>query len=252
MIKHRRIELEAPPFSHVITGAICSMISFFSLPFLLWRISEGYYTNPSALAWFELAFHLLNAVIVYFLFREYLEDSLLNMQLNKDHFINVVATASGLILAVAVIIELVFRYTGNELIAVAACAAAPITGMDILVLGGIAAVENPVAAALYTVLLTPMVAGCLFYAIGFCYFYNFHPVLGYVVVSFSVGFLRICCAGTWWVADQQLACFLAQLPAHLICCWAYKKTDTVWAPIVTLMAVNLISCIALPILYHLR
>lgn len=244
-----RTELEAPPLSHVITGAICSVISFFSLPFLLWRISEGFYDDPFMLSWFEIGFHLLNFTICFFLFREYLEDSLLNMQLNKEKFITVVSVSAGLILAIALIFHVAFRFIGSELLYVAAFGAAPITEMDVLVLSGTAAVYNPIFTTACSVLITPVITGCLFYAIGFCYFYNIHPLLSIVTICFAAGFPRLCSAATWWVADQQLVLYLAQLPAHLICCWAYKKTDTVWAPIVILMAVNLIACIVTAIAY---
>ena len=59
MFTRPQVKLNAPPTSHVLCGAICSALCFFTLPFLLWRISDGYGYSAPALSWFEIAFHLL-------------------------------------------------------------------------------------------------------------------------------------------------------------------------------------------------
>ena len=80
-------------------------------------------------------------------------------------------------------------------------------------------------------------------AIGFGFFYNIRPWLGWIMVCLAVAFPRLCCGATWWVPEQQWMLYISQLPMHLIACWAYRKMDTVWAPIGALAAVNLGSAI---------
>lgn len=241
MFRRPAVELEAPPFSHVLCGAICSALCFFTLPFLLWRISEGFYNNFFALSWFEIGFHILVFLIIFFLFREFLEDSLINMQLNREEFIKTVATAAGWMLVVGLAWFLLYRYTGIDLLYVAAYGSFPLTQLDVLVLSADAVIANPIFATACMVLVTPVITGCLYYAIGFAFFYNIRPWLGWIVVCLAAAFPRICCGGTWWVAQEQWMLYFAQLPMHLIGCWAYRKMDTVWAPIGALAAVNLIS-----------
>ena len=45
--------------------------------------------------------------------------------------------------------------------------------------------------------------------------------------------------------------YFCQLPIHMLSCWAYQKTDTVWAPIVTHMMVNLAASVLIIIVYIL-
>jgi hypothetical protein len=239
MFRHPHAELEVPPFSHVICGAICSIIFFFSLPFLLWRISEGYYDNPAVLSWFDIGYHILILFAIFKLFREYLTDSLLNMQLNREKFAKTVAIAAACMMINALGWYLLYRYTGNDMLYVAAYGTAPLTELDVLVLSGDAVVVNPIFATACMVLVTPIINGCLYYAIGFSFFYNIRPWLGYLVVCLAVAFPRFCCGATWWNPDEQLMLYISQLPMHLICCWAYRKIDTVWASIGSLMVVNL-------------
>ena len=243
MFRRPAVELEAPPFSHVLCGAICSALCFFSLPFLLWRISDGFHNNAAVLSWFEIAFHLLIFSIIFFLFREFLQDSLLNMQLNRSEFLKTVAIAAGWMLVVGLGWFLLFRYTGNELLLVAAYGTFPLTELDVLLLSADAVVYNPIFSTACVVLVTPVITGCLYYAIGFAFFYNIRPWLGWIMVCLAVAFPRLCCGATWWVPEQQWMLYISQLPMHLIACWAYRKMDTVWAPIGALAAVNLGSAI---------
>lgn len=243
MFRRPAVELEAPPTSHMLCGAICSILCFFSLPFLLLMISEGFFDNYFVLSWFEIGFHLLIFLIIYFLFREFLQDSLLNMQLNRAEFIKTVATAAGWMLAVGLVWFVLYRYTGNNLLVVAAYGTFPLTELDALILGADSVTANPIFATACMVLVTPVITGCLYYAIGFAFFYNIRPWLGWITVCLAVAFPRICCGSTWWVPEQQWMLYIAQLPMHLIACWAYKKMDTVWAPIGALAAVNLISSV---------
>ena len=249
MSRHPRVELEAPPFSHVICGAICSIIFFFTLPFLCWRISEGYYDDPAALSWFDIGYHLLILFAIFKLFREYLTDALLNMQLHREEYIKTVAVAAGCMMVNFLGWYLVCRYTGNETLYAAAFGTAPLTELDVLVCSGVAVVANPIFATACMVFITPVICGCLFYAIGFSYFYNIRPWLGYLVICLAVGFPRFCCGATWWDPTQQLVLYISQLPMHLICCWAHRKMDTVWAPIGALMVVNLASSLLLNFLH---
>lgn len=249
MFRRPAVELEAPPFSHVLCGAICSILCFFSLPFILWRISDGFYNNPFVLSWFEIGFHLLIFLVIFFLFREFLQDSLLNIQLNRTEFIKTVAIASGWMLVVGLLWFVLYKRTGNEMLFVAAFGTFPLTELDVLLLGADVVIANPIFATACMVLVTPVITGCLYYAIGFAFFHNIHPLLGWIMVCLATAFPRLCCGSTWWVPEQQWMLYISQLPMHLIGCWAYRKMDTVWAPIAALAAVNLTASLLMNLLF---
>lgn len=245
------VELEAPEKQYVITGAIYSIACFFSLPFLFLLVSDGFHNDIGALSWFEIAFHILNFVVIGKLFKEYLSDSLLALQLHKDTVITVTAITVGVMLGIGLLWHFLYLFTGNEALYLAAFGVIPLSEMDILTLSGHVVITNPVFGTLCMTLLVPVITGCLYYAIGFTPFYNIKPWLGYLVVSLAVAFPRICNAMTYWIPEEELVLYVAQLPVHLVSCWAYRKTDTVWTPIIAHMIVNLIGAVVLIVLYGL-
>lgn len=251
MKTHLPVELEAPPVSHMIVGAIYSLVCFFSLPFLFLLFSGGFGDNLFALSWFEIAFHLLNFLVIFFLFREYLQDSLLNMQLNKDSFISVTAIAVGVMVIIGIVWHFLYLFTGFDVLYLAAFGTVPLSEMDILTLSGHVVVSNPIFGTLCLVLIVPVITGCLYYAIGFVPFFNIRPWLGYLAICAVVAFPRICNAVTLWDPVEETMLYIAQLPVHLTSCWAYQKTDTVWAPIAAQMIVNLIASVVLIAMYAL-
>lgn len=243
------VELEAPEKQYVITGAIYSIVCFFSLPFLFFIFSTGFHDDFFALSWFEIAFHILNFIVIFRLFGEYLSDSLLNMQLHKDEFISVTAIAVGLMVGTGLIWHFLYLITGNELLSLAAFGTIPLSEMDILTLSGNVVYYNPIFGTLCMVALVPVVTSCLYYASGFVPFYNIRPWVGYLVLCFAVFFPRLCNIFSGWDSTTELVLYVAQLPVHLVACWAYKKTDTVWAPIAAHMITNVIASLAFIIFY---
>ena len=67
------------------------------------------------------------------------------------------------------------------------------------------------------------------------------PVLAYlsVVVITAIPFI----IDILWRQDVELniMMYVMQLPAHLIACWSYQKTDNIWTPIISLAIVNLLA-----------
>jgi hypothetical protein len=244
-----RQELEAPEKQYVITGAIYSVACFFSLPFLMLLFKTGLENNLVALSWFDIAFHVLNFVVVFKLFREYLSDSLLTMQLNKDTFISVTAITVGVMVGIGIFWHFLYLFTGIEMLWLAGFGTIPMSEMNLFTLTGQLVCVNPVFGTLCMVALTPVTVSCLFYAIGFVPFYNIRPWLGYLVVCAAVAFPRVCNALSGWIPEQQVVLYLAQLPVHLIACWSYKKTDTVCAPIAAHMISNFIAGVVMNIVY---
>lgn len=244
-----RPELEAPEKQYVITGAIYSVVCFFSLPFIFMLFSGGLYDNLKAMSWFEIVFHMLNFVVVVSLFREYLSDSLLNLQLNKEQVITFVAITVGLLLGIGLLWHFAFLFTGNQLLSLAAFGTIPLSEMDILTLSGNVIYGAPLFGTICMVVLVPVITGCLYYAIGFAPFFNIRPWLGYLVLCFAVFFPRFCNIFSGWDTATELVLYAAQLPMHLISAWSFRKTNTLWTPIIAQMITNLAGCLLLIVFY---
>ena len=241
--------LDCPEKQIVITSLIYSFVCFFSFPFLLLLTSIGLHEDLSALSWIEIVFHVFNFLVVIKLFREYLTDSLIALQVNREQVISAAAIVAGGLLAMAVIWYGIYFLTGNDLFYIAAYGTIPISEMDILTLSSFMVIGKPFLGTVCMVVLVPVITGCLYYAVGFCGTYNIRPWLGYLTVALLIAFPRICNGVTYWDPQEQLVLYLAQLPVHLLSCWAYQKTDTVWTPIIAHMITNLIGCLVIIFLY---
>ncbi len=242
--------LDAPERSHILAGGLYAVLCFFSLPFLLLLLTSGLDQDPKIASWFEIAFHVLNFIVVGSLFREYLADALLNAQIYKEKVITGVAIAVGLMLGVGLLWHFLGLFTGVEMLLIAGFGTVPLSEMDLFMLSADMVLYNKVFGTLCMVLLVPVTTSCLYYAIGFVPFYNIRPWLGYLVLACALAFPRVCNATTYWDPLPELILYLAQLPVHMIGAWVYKKTDSIWAPIASIAITNLISTVLLMIFYR--
>lgn len=242
--------LDAPEKTHVVSAATYAVLSYLSFPTFLSLLSIGLEPELSTLSWFEIVFHTANFLLIGYIFREYLSESLLNAQINKEQMITTVATAVGLMLGVVICWFLCFLLTGGVyLFELATFGTLPFSGIDLFTLGSNTVVGNKIFGTLCVVLLTPITTSCLYYAIGFVPAYNVRPWLGYMVMALVAAFPRICNAVNLGEPATDLVLYLAQMPVNLIGCWAYKKVDSIWAPIASIAIANLIASVLLIIFF---
>lgn len=242
--------LDAPEKTHVVSAATYFVLSYLSLPTFLSMLGIGLEPDLNVASWFEIVFHVINFLLIGYIFRQYLSESLINAQVNKEQMITTVATAVGAMLGVGILWFLCFFLTGGVyFFELAAIGTLPLTGIDLFALSSDVVLGNKIFGTLCVVLLTPITTSCLYYAIGFVPAYNVKPWLGYAVMALVVAFPRACNAIQWGNPTMELMLYLAQLPIHMIGCWAYKKVDTIWAPIVSIVIANVISSLVLIIFF---
>lgn len=249
MMKTTVIHLDAPERSHVMAGGAYGVLCFFSLPFIFLLFSIGLDYEPTVASWFEIAFHILNIIIVGSIFREYLSDSMLNVRIRGAEFVSVVAISVGLMLGVGLVWHFLALFTGLDIFYIAGFGTLPLSEMDIFSLSSNVVLGNKIFGTLCMVLIVPVTTSCLYYAVGFVPAYNVRPWLGYLTLAAAVAFPRICNGMTHWDPATEMVLYVAQLPVHIIGCWAYKKMDTIWAPIVALAITNLIASVLMMIFY---
>lgn len=94
------------------------------------------------------------------------------------------------------------------------------------------------------VLASPVIVGCLYFALGFAPRADRQPWRGYAAVAAMA-------AGTTLLlhlsgGEELTACvirYLCQLPFWMCGCWVYQRSNTVWGPILFTAAVNLLSAL---------
>lgn len=234
--------LDRPETGNVISAVFYDVLAFFSLPFLLLLFLQGSWDNGKAVAGVELFYHLVNFIVAVCIFREYLTETFYDVQVGFKGLMKTVSVSSGLIFLLAMVLHALFGFSDGNLM-LTAYGALPLTEVDLFILPCDVVAIYPVLGTLCMVFLAPLAISCLYYGAVFAPICYTRPVLAYLVTAVFLVFPRYCNAATYWDPTQQMVLFATQLPVHLIACWSYQKADSIWAPILTHMIVNLVSCV---------
>ena len=241
--------LECPEKQVIGVTAIYSVLCFFSLPFILLLMLGGFEDNIKAISWYEIAFHILNFAVMVGLFREYLRDGLDVLQVNKQEVLRTIEIAAAVMLGVMGLWFVLLQTTELDVFYLACFGTVPMSEMDLFCLSVDVVYANPIFGTLCMVVLTPVTVSCIYYAVGFVPAYNVRPWLGYLVVAAVLAFPRICNAMTYWDPAQEVISYFTHLPIQMVACWAYRRTDTIWTPILLHAITNLVACVAVIFMY---
>lgn len=249
MRKKLPVLMDAPETQVIGVTALYSILCFFSLPFILLLLLGGFENNLTAISWYEIVFHVVNFAVMVGLFREYLQDSLDTLRICAKEVVHTIEIAVGLVVGVMLVWFALLRLTDWGMFYIASFGTVPMSEMDLFSLSADVVCANPIFGTLCMVVLTPVTVSCIYYAVGFVPAFNVRPWLGYLVVAAAIAFPRICNAVTYWDPAQQMVSYFAHLPIQLIACWAYRRTDTIWTPIILHAITNLLACGALILMY---
>lgn len=210
------------------------VFAFVVFPFLVPVIGHGLWYNTSVTAWLDLIYYVVNAVCLTLMCKEYLADSFFNVQTDTRNFLKTAAIALLLMLLVTPWNAVKFYTYGPQ-----TTDYFPLSEMAIALLPGYFAYNLPVWGTLVLTFLTPFSISLLFYASTFAPAAETRPWLGYLLVCVVTALPNL--FDIFWREDiaYNLTRYLLQLPIHLIACWSYQKTDTVWTPILALAGFNL-------------
>ena len=234
-----------PETSESVAGLVCGTISYFLLPFTLTLFFFA--KNPHQVYMLlEYFYQLVNFGLMIFVFRTYLKDSWLNVSIAPRQILGVSLGAGAVIFGIYAF-YVVAGYFGRISEAnVIVLGAMPMTGVELMMLPGDLVLLSGIPATVFLTVLGPVITVCMFYASVFAPLCGSGKRFGaYVALAIVLAIPRLLTSFAVWGGWKELPLYLAQLPIHLIACWTYQKTDTVWTPIFTLAIANLFSCILL-------
>jgi len=105
--------------------------------------------------------------------------------------------------------------------------------------------ENANLMTFGTVVLVPVVEEVLYRGLVFRGLYNRSHVAAYVVSIVVFGALHVVGYVTMYNPLHLLLCFVQYIPAGLCLGWAYARSNSIWAPILMHMTINLIGMLAM-------
>ena len=230
--------LDSPDTRALAFGIPYWILAFFVFPAII-SLSTITSRGQDYEIWFEIGYHLLNFILVIFFFFPYLRDAFLLVQVNTKEVLGTAAVCASLIVVLKLVAWIVAVLSGSTLIAQAAFGSLLTTETDLLFYSTAVLCEQPLWGTLCLGILAPITTCCLLYASVFAPICTTRPWLAYLVMTALFLLMRLTMALCLWPMEEELAIFLVQLPVHLIACWAYEKTDTVWTPILIHILVNL-------------
>lgn len=241
---------DSPEPAQALGALSYGLFPFLILPFTLMLFVIGV-TDTRPFVILEFLFQAINFIALAAIFHTYLRDSWLNVTIAPKGVLTVSLSAAVLIAA----IYLESFYAGFRQVYDRADTVffgiLPMTGIELMMLPGDFALDGGIPAVLLLVFLGPVITACMFYAPTFAPLcVRGHRLLGYLSVAALLAVPRIVTYFTVWGGWKEVELYLAQLPIHLLACWTYQKTDTVWAPIFTHAIANALCCAALYGLHH--
>jgi len=207
------------------------IFAFGVMPSWMPLFGDGFWDNLPVISWFEIAYHVLNGVVIVIMLKTYLKDSFFNVQMDPKGFLKIVCLSA---LVMLVLVAGLYYFFGDVIVDFY-----PISEMTVALTTGYLVEVQPIFGTICCSLFTPFAVVGLFYASGFAPVCRHNRWLGYVVVTVLLALP--CVFDILWrgQAGYVVTTFALQLPMHWIACWTYQKADTIWAPIVTLAVFNL-------------
>lgn len=242
MSKCKALITDCPDKRNVLASVFYGIVSFVVGPFWLCFFGFGLELNPTIRIWVQFAYYIVNCLVIVFIYKEYLQDAFMYVQMEPRKFVARVADGVVLILMASAIVYGIGYKLENPLVMQAIV---PTTEIELFALPSVLIEQQPILAVLCLVIATPFSTSLLYYATGFANACSTSPVRAYIQTILLLAVPSVVNGLTFWQMDEELMLYAAQLPIHLLACRTYQKADSIWAPIATHMVVNLIACIAL-------
>lgn len=233
---------ERPDKRTLITTGCYWLVSFFLLPIFLLYLCFGFYESAPVLGWVQVCYYAVNALCTFFIFREHLADGWFTFRIDPKKVWTTVFVCAGIFIVFFTAVMLLGTVPGWSALQQIHYAV-PVSELELMMLPMQLVQTNPIFGTVSLLLFTPLTVSCLLYGLGFSPACNAHPVLGYMAALAVLGLHRALNYYTVGTIQLEQMLYLAQLPAHLLACAAYHRTDTVIAPILFHMVINLLACL---------
>lgn len=213
-------------------------------PFFLLFLMSDSWQEVQLRALFGLILRGATFLAVLFGMWQYLKDSFLQVQLQTKKCLTTAALCVGLMAAVYVGLAALAMVLQTQGLGRAVMWMLPLCEHESPIIPPLVVWQYPVLGTLCMTLCAPLSISGLYYACGFAPMATRHPKMAYLTVCLILFVPRVINLLLFQSLAQELTLYLSQLPIHLIACWGYRKTDTVYTPIAALMGINLLGSLA--------
>ena len=219
---------------------------FILFPMFMPFVGLGIWQQKTMSVWIEIVYHVANGLLPFFLISSYLKEDWFMVTTAFRYYLKHIVLTVGLVVVAEAALLGGLYFSGFDIVYM--LESLPVAEMSVshtpLSLIWLEPLLGPITLSVFA----PMSICALFYCFGFapvCYHKPWLAYLCIAVITLIPPVINILWRGE---ADLVLSGYLVQLPIHLLMCWSYQKTDNVWTPLVSLMAVNLLASVVLPMI----
>lgn len=227
------------PDSRALGGIPYWIFAFFLWPALLSLMILPTGHDHQYGPWMEIGYHVLNFIVVMIFFLPFLIESFQTLRWNIKVVLITATYATVIIIALKLMAYLIAMRTPSESFYTAATGSLLTNESDIMYYSSALVAFQPLWGSLTLILLAPFTVSCLLYVCVFASVCGKRPVLAYILIVLLPLLIRLSVAFCLWPLEEELMIYILQVPIHLVACWAYQKTDTVWTPIIVHFFSNL-------------
>lgn len=231
--------LDAPEGHTVGSSVLYWLMAFLVLPLML-SLGTINSRGQEYEIWMDIGYHVINFVCVLGLFFRYLRESFYTLRSNLKMVLGVSAIGAVLIIVIKLFCGVVAAISGNISAMHAAFGTLLTTENDVLFYATAVLEIQPLWGTLCLGILAPITVSCMLYATVFAPICTSRPWLAYLITAVMLLLQRLAMTISLFPLQEELAIFAVQLPVHMLACWTYQKTDTVWTPILLHVAVNMV------------
>lgn len=218
--------------SEILWGWVYLFLQLIVLPYMLTLINliAG---NPLSDAALNFVFFGLNFTCVTVVFHRFLLDSLAHALKNISSCIQAVLWGFALYYVISYMISMAFMVIDPEFYNVNDESISQMTRDNFALMG------------IGTVLLVPPVEETLYRGLIFRGLYDRSKVLAYAVSTVVFCMIHVLGYVGFYDPITLLLCFFQYVPAGICLAWAYQRSDTLVAPILIHMIINLIGILSM-------
>ena len=228
-----------PETHNIVGGLLYWLFAFLILPGIF-TLAVIPVRDVSSEVWMELIYHAINFAVISSFYLSYLKTSFLDVQLYPKKILSTVGICAVVIIILRASVLRILMNTDNYYLTNIAFNTLPTTEMDLLAFPASILFNQPIWGMVYLVFLAPLTVSCMLYGSIFAPICINRPWLAYVAVAILPIIQHLLMVFCLHNPSEQMILFFLHLPVHLIACWSYQKTDTIWTPIGVHMLANLV------------
>ena len=231
--------IDRPSKRAMVSGITYWMFAFLFIPCIL-TLGVIFSYAPTYELEMEIAYHIVNFVVSLLIFWRYMKANFLNVQIEVKKVCSTIGLCAVVIVILRAGLLQIFTLAGNTELAGILFHYLPTVEMDLFLTPAMLLQQQPVFGAICIVILAPVSISCLLYGCVFAQVCVDHqPWQAYLATTAMFLLQHVAMILAYHSAQEHLTLFALALPVHLIACWSYQKTDTIWTPIGVHMLANL-------------